>query len=146
MLYRWYKVQLFDHKLCFFLKISLLFSYFAEIVSESCLFSPSLLWHVAFKKCLYISFVHELYHTSSFWPFFPLNVNNFETDKLPEQSIPNSLRMKSVWNLLTSELASTRICFWLIFTWPLKSWHLTCLRLGLHGCKPSHFRDFVLPI
>lgn len=78
----------------------------------------------------------------AFWPFSSFNVNNSETDEYWNKALP----ILSARNLLTPDLASIGICFWLIFTWPLKSWHLTYLRLGLYGSKPSCFRDFVFAI
>lgn len=110
---------------------------------------PPLLWNEALKKCLYISSCIWIVLCSCFcfvlfpfWPFSPFNVNNSETDKYWIKALP----VLSMRNLLTPELASIGIGFGLIFTWPLKSWHLTRLGLGLHDSKPSCFRDLVLPI
>lgn len=77
----------------------------------------------------------------AFWLFSPLNVNNSETDTLLEQSIPNALCMKSA-DTLTGFYQNLFLAD-LYMTFEILASDLP--QLGLHGCKPSHVRDFVLP-
>lgn len=98
---------------CIIFILKIIFFSLGEIISESCLSYSHGYEMSLFKKCFSIFFLYlNCIVQPAFWPFSSFNVNNSETDEYWNKALP----ILSVRNLLTPELASIGICFWLIFT------------------------------